>query len=215
GGGEGRGTYVCAGSSPGNVTVNEFAPVGPDLSVDTLDFSSYTGGALNLDLAMTTQQAAAPGLMLTLADAAGIENVVGTAFADTIRGNNRDNQLLGADLMPTFGAGAPPWNGRTQVVFLDFDSQTDPGEHLYSQAERDAIQARLVAAYVGPDPSHPWFHFQFTQSPPAGDHATIFFNQPPLQGEQETGGFSSELDFRNLNLGTTANPSSASVQVNG
>src|SRR5262249_25116270 len=57
----------------------------------------------------------------------------------------------------------------------------------------------------------PWFHFQFTQvKPSSGDYVTIFFNQKPDLPDQETGGSSSELDFRNLNLGGTA-----SVQVNG
>jgi Ca2+-binding RTX toxin-like protein len=104
-------------------------------------------------------------------------------------------------------------------VYLNFDTFTDPGEHVYTQAERDAIQARLAADYIGPDPAHPWFHFQFTQAQPAAyPYAQLNFNQTPVNSEdtgQLTGGFAYELDFRNLNPGTADNPSLASIQVNG
>src|SRR5262249_27940819 len=69
------------------------------------------------------------------------------------------------------------WNGRTQVVLLDFDTYTnvvregiDTGtnEHVYTQEERDGIQARLEALYHGPnanpnDPSTWWFRVAFVQ----------------------------------------------------
>ena len=51
----------------------------------------------------------------------------------------------------------------TQVVYLDFSghstttySQTHP-QHVYTTAERNAIQSRLVTAYTG-------FSYQFTLS---------------------------------------------------
>jgi Ca2+-binding RTX toxin-like protein len=215
-GGTGSDTYVLAGASLGAVVVNETAEPGPDLSRDTLDFSGFTAGPLNLNLAVTTAQAAAPGLTLTLTDAAGIENVIGTSFADSILGNARGNLLVGADQLDPPAGPAPGWNGLTQVVFLDFDTYTDPGEHVYTPAERAGIQARLEADYIGPDPAHPWFHFQFTQTVPAsGPFARLNFNQTPNVPDQETGGFAYELDFRNLNRGTDDNPSFASIQVNG
>jgi Ca2+-binding RTX toxin-like protein len=200
-GGDGNDTYIFAGNSLGGALVNESAADG---DTDTLDFSSFTAGGITLDIAITTSQSLGGGLVLALSDGMGIENVVGTAFADTILGNGQNNLLLGADLLPVALGVAPGWDGFTQQVYLDFDSGTDDGEHDYTIAERDAIQARLVADYA-------LFHFQFSQTAPGGDYATVVFNQlvgaPPTQ---LTGGFSSELDFRNLNPGGTA-----SVQVNG
>jgi Ca2+-binding RTX toxin-like protein len=216
-GGTGNDTFVLAGSSLGTIVIDEVAGPNPDLSRDTLDFSAFIGGPININLAVTTPQTVTPGqLTMTLTDAAGIENVIGTAFADTILGNARDNLLLGADpLNPPTGV-APGWDGVTQVVFLDFDTYTEAGEHPYTAGERAAIQVRLEGDYIGPDPAHPWFHFQFTQTQPAaGPYARLNFNQTPIVPEQETGGFAYELDFRNLNLGTDADPSFASVQVNG
>src|SRR5262249_13514157 len=146
-------------------------------------------------------------------DGMGVENVIGTSGADVIRGNGADNQLSGAALAPAQMGAAPGWNGVTQVVFLDFDSRTDAGEHVYTAAERSAIISRLNADYIGPDPSHPWFHFQFTTTAPSsGDYVTVFFNDlpPNLPNNQVTGGFSDDLDFRNTRQGGTAY-----VQVNG
>jgi Ca2+-binding RTX toxin-like protein len=220
-GGTGNDTYTFAGANLGSVVVDETAQPGPvpDPSQDTLDFSSYTAGPINLNLASTAAQTLGSGLTLTLTDPAGIENVIGTAGADTITGNARDNLLVGADQLDPPVGPAPAWNGVTQVVYLNFDTYTDPGEHAYTQAERDAIQARLVADYIGPDPAHPWFHFQFTQTQPAAyPYSQLNFNQTPLNSEdtgQLTGGFAYELDFRNLNQGTADNPSFASIQVNG
>jgi Ca2+-binding RTX toxin-like protein len=210
-GGDGNDTYVFVGNSPGAVNITESATGG----VDTLDFSSFTGGPINLDLSLPTMQAlgTVPGNSITLSDGMGIENVIGTSGADIIRGNGADNQLSGAALAPASMGAAPSWNGVTQTVYLDFDSRTDPGEHVYTAAERSAIISRLYADYVGPDPSHPWFHFQFTTTvPSSGDYATVYFNDLPtnLPNNQETGGFSDDLDFRNTRLGGTAY-----VQVNG
>jgi Ca2+-binding RTX toxin-like protein len=213
-GGTGNDTYVFVGTNLGNISINEAALPAPDNSVDTLDFSSY-GAPVNLDLSSTSPQQISAGTTLTLSDGMGIENVVGSGFADTIKGNGRDNTLLGADYLPPPTASPPPNNGKTQWVLLDFDSKTDPGEHIYTQSERDAIQARLVADYEGPDPLHPWFHVYFTQNPadpnlpPAGQYAHLYFND--LEGtEADTGGFSDDLDFRNLNPG-----GNGYIQVNG
>src|SRR5262249_6149235 len=121
-----------------------------------------------------------------------------------------------ADHLDPLPGAAPGWNGRTQVVYLDFDTYSDLGEHVYTPDERAGIQSRLEADYVGPDPAHPWFHFQFVQSVPAsGPFSRLNFNQTPDNPDQETGGFAHELDFRNLNLGTADNPSCASIQGNG
>jgi Ca2+-binding RTX toxin-like protein len=178
-----------------------------------LDFSNLKGG-VTLNLASTGPQAVSSGLTLTLSSDTGIENVVGTAFADSIAGNSRDNTLLGADQPDDrVGAGAPS-NGRPQQrVFLDFDTETGPGEHVYTADERAAIRIRLKTDYHGPtatdDPGTCWFQVVFTQTQPAsGDYVTIYFNKPRPDGEP--GGDSSDVDFGNRSFGGTA-----TVQVQG
>jgi hypothetical protein len=85
-------------------------------------------------------------------------------------------------------------------VFLDFDSRTEPGEHVYTQAERDAIQASLAADFAA-------FSFTFTQdagaaemlAKPSGGHfVTIYFNDGT---STDGGGNSSQLDFGNRDRG--------------
>jgi hypothetical protein len=213
-GGTGDDGYAFVAGLTGDLTVSE--PANAD--TDTLDFSNLTTGAVTVDLAVKTRQPVAPGLSLTLASDTGIENVVGTQFADNIRGNARNNQLLGADLPDDRVGNGPAWNGRTQTVYLDFDSKTQPNDHVYTQAERDAIQARLAADYHGPaataDPNTWWFHVAFTQSMPAGvpnvDYVTVYFNQPRADssdGPSGVGGDSSEIDFGNRSFGGWASVS--------
>ena len=170
--------------------------------VDTLDFSRLTGGGITIDLATTAPQIVRAGLMLLLTNGQGVENVVGTPAADTIRGNSLDNLLTGADLADDRGGPATPLNGRTQVVLLDFDSRTEAGEHVYTATERAAILAGVTSIYAG-------FQVSFVTSAPArGEYVTVFFNQARPDGQP--GGDSSEIDFGNRNLGGTA-----IVQVNG
>jgi Ca2+-binding RTX toxin-like protein len=221
-GGAGNDTYYFEGANLGHITLNEVSQPAPDVSSDTLDFSGFTGGPINLDLAQagTEQTVTSGALWMTLADGNGVENVVGTRYGDTIRGNDRDNQILGADPLDdrVNQAAAPGWNGVTQWVYLDFDSQTDPGEHVYTNGtngpdERGAIQARIQAAYA------PFQFVQVTQNLAAipanlqttGQYATIYFNKdrPPEVGGGP-GGQSDDVDFGNRNLGGTA-----SVQMNG
>jgi len=206
-GGPGNDTYVFPGSNLGEVVINEPALPTPDGCVDTLDFS-YASFAVTLDLGLTTMQVVSAGnLVLALSDAMGIENVVGSPQADAITGNSRDNLLIGAaGLDDRFDVIPAPVAGVTQVVYLDFDSATDPAtERPYEQAERDAIQSRLEDDYAP-------FNFVFTQTlPSSGPFAHVHFNQSSLvNGVEQPGGQSDELDFRNLNLG-----GNASVQVNG
>lgn len=94
-GGIGNDTYRFVGSLLGSDKVFEAA----NLDVDTLDFSGFTGGGVNVDLSLTTQRVINSGdLTLQLSSSTGIENVFGTAFEDTIRGNSRDNELHGGAL---------------------------------------------------------------------------------------------------------------------
>jgi Ca2+-binding RTX toxin-like protein len=216
-GGAGNDVYLFVGGNLGSDTVTE----SPGADSDTLDFSSFAG-SVTLDLAVATAQTVNAGnLTLTLSSDTSIEHVIGTSFADTVSGNSRDNQLVGADILDDRVTSTLPWDGRTQVVYLDFDFSTgvdedgDPRtEHLYTQAERDAIHAAIAADFAQ-------FHFSFTQvcpvSVPAGtpcvgtDFTTIFFNKTPVlpNGQQIAGGIASEKDFRNVNLGGTA-----SIEVN-
>jgi hypothetical protein len=190
-----------------NLTIQE----ADNADTDTLDFSNLTTGAVTVDLANTTKQQIGVNFNLTLSNSNGIENVVGTQFADTISGNARDNQIYGADLPDDRIGPAAPGNTRVQKVFLDFDTDTSGKEHIYSPAERASIQKRLELDYFGPDPNspdpsnpqpnyaNPWFHVQFTQSKPSGtDFATVFFNEPrhDANGDQP-GGNSSDIDFGN------------------
>ena len=158
-GGAGDDTYVFHGVQLGADTVVEAA--GADS--DTLDFAEFDA-PLILDLAVTTPQAlGGPGQSLTLSDGAGVENVVGTVYADTLRGNARDNALYG-------GGGADFLDGRdgndtlqgdfTQVVLLDFDSATSisSGDHVYTAAERADIIARLQTVFAP-------FNYLFTTDP--------------------------------------------------
>jgi Ca2+-binding RTX toxin-like protein len=93
-GGGGSDTYVFAGSSNlGSDTITE----GTSVDADVIDLSGLsTGGRVNL-WQITAQTFAAGILTLTLSDAAGIENAIGTPFADTLDGNARDNTLTGGN----------------------------------------------------------------------------------------------------------------------
>ena len=196
-GGPGSDTYVFAGTGLGSDTVTEAA----DADSDTLDFSAFDA-PLNLDMALTTPQAFGAGLTLTLTDGSGLENVVGTGFADVILGNGRDNWLYGAggaDYLDGRGGNDTIQGDFTQVVLLDFDTATRPasGDHVYTAAERAAIIARLQAVF-GP------FNYAFTTDPARAaaltahsgrGFVTLVFNDGPGGG---IGGEANELDFRNL-----------------
>jgi Matrixin/PKD domain/Right handed beta helix region/Periplasmic copper-binding protein (NosD) len=223
-GGVGDDTYTFTGSPHANVTIGEMDAGVADASSDTLDFSAFTAAALVLDLALTTPQVLSTNaLTLNFSDPNGVENVVGTPLADTVYGNDRPNLLTGAALADDrmlAPSATPPQAyqaiDRTQWVLLDFDSQTESGEHIYTTDERAAIQARIESVYHGPDPLHPWFDVKFTQNPAAipqalyaaGQYATLYFNQTP--SFNRPGGEASEVDFGNTNLGGYA-----SIQVNG
>lgn len=230
-GGVGNDRYTFAGPGGAAVTVNE--PTAADF--DTLDFSAFTGSAVSIDLASTAAQAVGLGLSLTLSDGLAIENVIGTALADVIRGNGRDNALAGADLLddrvPSAGAA---WNGRVQHVVLDFTTFTNadpnvpvpaagakdnnPNEHVYTAAEQTAIRDGLAAEYASLGGAVV-FHIGTTDPLPA-EYTTIYFNRSrfvpgqdadgnPIQVPQP-GGEASEVDFRNTHL-----TGWATAQVNG
>jgi RHS repeat-associated protein len=91
-GGAGDDVYSFSGSAAlGHDTVVQAASG----NIDTLVFSSL-GGAITIDIGSTAAQVVRAGqLTLTLSDANGIDNVQGTAYADTITGNSGGNSLMG------------------------------------------------------------------------------------------------------------------------
>jgi hypothetical protein len=193
-GGKGNDSYYLVGNYLGHVTIKEPYEKG---SVDSIDASAFTGGPLVVDLATTAEQTVTPGkLWLTLSDGNGIENFTGGSGADQIFGNDQDNVLLGDAPLPAQLAPMVTTNAPTQVVYLDFTgisttvySQTHP-QHVYTVAERNAIQSRLVTAYQG-------FNYQFTQVKPASaPYTTLEFNETPSNGLP--GGQAKEIDFANL-----------------
>jgi hypothetical protein len=220
-GGSGNNTYYFVGQQLGSVTVNQknYAP-----AVNTLDLSAFRGdgvNGINLDLQKTAPQLlnppapAADQLTLTLTDAAGISNVVGTRYPDTILGNSRDNILMGGPQVeaPPANPAAPNFDpNRTQIVWLDFlngaQSQSTTawsmthGAHLYTPTEENAILGNLQQIYQG-------FEIQFQLAQPqSGSYTTIYFNMTSASGMP--GGVSNEIDWRNTNLNDQAE-----VDING
>jgi hypothetical protein len=119
-GGLGGDTYSFIGEFTGSVTIGE----GEENAGDTLDFSAFTTSGIDLNLGTTSKQTIAPGFSMTFFSGEGIENVMGTAAADTIIGNARANYLSGARLPDDRITSVSEWNGRIQVVYLDFDTYT-------------------------------------------------------------------------------------------
>jgi Ca2+-binding RTX toxin-like protein len=190
-GGGGNDTFAFNSSSSGSQTIVEANGTGNA----SLDFSSATA-PIQIDLGETTPQAVIPGtLTLTLSDSMGISNVLGSPYDDTIFGNNRDNVLQGGggeDLVAGFGGNDVLEGGITRTVLLDFNTYALAGEHVYTQAERNAIQAQMTADYAA-------FSYTFVQAPPSfGPYTTIFFNDPALFGLE--GGSSTSIDWRDLDI---------------
>ena len=203
-GGSGDDTVLFVDGVTGTLALDEIA----DLDTDTLDFSSLSivgGVGVAVDLALTTTQVVKSGLSLTLTSGSGFEDAVGSSGADTLRGNSRDNALFGSDLPDDRLGAAATSNGRVQVAYLEFDSETDEsvGDHAYTTAERAAIAIRLASIYSA-------FSVQFVLDKPAlGEYATITFNKP-RPGSEDPGGWASEIDFGNRSYSGTA-----TVDVNG
>jgi Ca2+-binding RTX toxin-like protein len=102
-GGAGNDTYVFSGINLGNDRIVEAAKADTDtINLDNLGWAlplrtDYAGYHVTLDLAAKGAQVVSPDLTLTLSSDTGIENVVGSGWNDTIRGNARDNVLDGGD----------------------------------------------------------------------------------------------------------------------
>jgi Ca2+-binding RTX toxin-like protein len=102
-GGSGNDQYQFAGGV--NLGTDLIIEV-DNADTDTLDFAAF-GGSLDLQLDSNALQLVDAALLqLTLSGTEAIENVVGSALADMITGNNRDNEIQGGELNDViFGAG--------------------------------------------------------------------------------------------------------------
>ena len=138
----------------------------------------------------------------------GIANVLGSPYDDTIIGNARDNVLQGGggqDLIAGFGGNDMLEGGITRTVLLDFNTYALPGEHVYTQAERNAIEAQLTADFAA-------FSYTFVQTPPSsGPYTTIYFNDPALFGLE--GGSSTSIDWRDLDISGSTTLTAAGLQI--
>ncbi len=252
-GGGGNNTYMFSGTTTANVTIDQplMASVGTMQGntfvadaqttggTNTLDFSGYTGGGVGVDLMNTSKQPIAGGLSLTLADAEGFTNVVGSQYSNTISGNLRADSISTAALPDARVAGQltaasatfTP-DARTQWVFLDFDTYTDmtlasdPNStvHIYTSDERAEILQRIQLDYYGPDPNNSslpdftnrWFDVQVTDDLSQIPANLVAAGQYATLYFNRTppsglpGGESSEVDLGNRDLGGYA-----SIQING
>ncbi len=202
-GGAGNDVYTFGADAGGNDVINEAA----DTDADRLDFAAFPQPA-TVDLSLTEPQDVGGDLTLTFSDGSGLEDVFGTAFADTIAGNDRPNKLIGSgggDVLDGGGGDDLLQSDFTKRVYLDFDSATDAGEHVYAQAERDAIQARMAADFGA-------FDVDFTQTlPQAGPFFQVMFNATPIiNGIPQPGGRAESLNWRLLGASGTV-----VVDVNG
>src|SRR5262249_29617701 len=137
-------------------------------------------------------------LTLQLTSDTGIENVIGSRFADTIKGNARDNVLRGAAPLDVRGAPATPdaWPASTtQVVYLDFSSTSG---YAYTDAQKQAVRDRIAHDY-GPF----GFDVRLTQ-PASGSYITVHFNESNPARNRLVPGDSSEFDLGNRNAGGEA-----------
>ncbi len=169
-----------------------------------LDFSQAPAG-ISINLSQSGPQAVMPAtlddgaLFLTLADPLGIDTVLGSSYDDTMIGNINDNTLIGGggdDVLVGVGGNNLIEGTVTRTIYLDFDTYELPGQHFYTQAERNAIQAQITADYSD-------FSYVFTQTQPqSGPYTTIDFNDPVLVGLE--GGIATGIDWRDLDISGTA-----------
>jgi mucin-19 len=120
-------TGGSAGQQFGNVTLTETEPTGTPAR-DTLDFSNFQAGGINLNLNTAGPQTLDSALTLTLPAAASIATVIGTPGNDTILGNGAATiQGAAPDVAdPNAQAALPPPAAPTQWVYLDFSKYPTP-----------------------------------------------------------------------------------------
>jgi Ca2+-binding RTX toxin-like protein len=162
-GGAGGDTYVFDGVSLGSDTINEAA----SLDTDTIDLTTlgvaptrvntggYTviggltlmGGA-TIDLSSTAPQTVMGNqLSLTLTSGTGIENLDGTGWADSIKGNDRANVIWGLSGNDSIHGGAANdsiYGGNGADVLW----QDSGGGYLFGESGNDRLYAGTAATYL-------------------------------------------------------------------
>src|SRR5262249_6738547 len=135
-GDQGSDTYRFDGSQLGHDTVIDGQS---EEGEDILDFSGLAGG-IRMALGLSTDQTVnSEHLTLTLFDPLGIEDVIGTNFADVVFGNDVDNVIRG-------GAGADELHGGGGADHLFGDAGNDK---LFGDAGDD-----VLAGGSGDDEAH-------------------------------------------------------------
>lgn len=147
----------------------------------------------------------------TIFGGSGRDTLLGNVGDDLVRGQGGRDTLIGSQGLDKLDGGSSHDVLRgfhEQVVYLDFESATDPQtEREYTGSEQAAIQTKLEAAYGA-------FDIRFTRTQPvtsqlflqSGAFVTVTFNEAPSGTGIGLGGAAeaSEFDFRNTNLGGTA-----------
>ncbi|MDA8744596.1 hypothetical protein N9N28_08185 [Rubripirellula amarantea] len=187
--------YAFGRDAAGTVTILEASGEGND-HIDLRDLSR----GVAIDLKDAFQQSIAMDLDVIIANPgltslAEIESVTGTAFADTIYANDLDNTVYGLggrDLIDGRGGADILYAAGTRLVYLDFDSVTDIGEHVYTQAERDAITTRIADDFAP-------FDVLVSQTQPASseEFVTVLINAG-IPGGANRAGISEKVGFREL-----------------
>ncbi len=145
-GGAGDDIYGIGAGDSGSKTLTEAVGNGSD----TLDFS-LLADSLNINLWSADTQTVSSGLSLTLTNPQAFENVYGTSLNDVIVGNDADNELYGLGGLDDLDGRAGNdllQAGYSRTVVLDFTSQTDGSDHIYSDAEKAGIVERVRADYA-------------------------------------------------------------------
>ena len=150
--GSGLTTLKFTGATLGANTITAPAPQSVVLNFHQL------GAPLAFDLSQPSQPVAGGTISFAGAtDARAVASVVGTIYGDVLAGNPTAAHRA---CRSTAAAGGTVWSGGagddflqagvTQVVLLDFDTYTplSPGNHVYTQTERDAIQQRMQGVFA-------------------------------------------------------------------
>ncbi|MGH7136771.1 MAG: beta strand repeat-containing protein, partial [Pirellulales bacterium] len=202
-GGGGSDTFFFSGSQLGNDTIGETT------TTNSLDFLGF-GGPVNVNLSgtatgaqVTSGPAGSPNLSVTVSNPNAFDDVVGTAFGDTIQAGGGNVSIYGAggDDSLVAGSGNDYLQGNVeQVVYIDFTHPASATDLVYSDGDQTAILQRLAQDYAD-------FNYEFTNDPnqaaawaaPFGGQYTTF-----LMNQGAAGGASNQLDFGNIDLGGTS-----------
>ncbi len=87
------------GTPSGWVTIGETYGGSLDTSQDTLDFSAFHSGNVQVDIANLAVQQQPGGLSLQMTSAMGIENVIGSPGEDVVRAMNATTSLVALSSM--------------------------------------------------------------------------------------------------------------------